>query len=100
VQVLELRNVCSYFDADTLEECFFPLDKDCRPLTPSEIAASMPEVSESQLKELKSWLANNTGKPVLRKTYETSTGLRGLPSRWVIEYKRKEGKGLLSVVYV
>jgi hypothetical protein len=85
-----------YFDADTLEEVFFPLDKDCRPLNAAELISESKEILESQLKELKSWLANNTGKPVLKKTYEESTGLRGLPSRWVIEFKRKEGRRIVK----
>ena len=85
-----------YFDAESMEDAYFPLDKDCRPLNESELQSEAPAIEESQLKELKSWIANHTGKPVLKKTFEADTGLKGLSSRWVIEYKRKEGKKIVK----
>ena len=44
-----------------------------------------------KLKELKSWLENKTGKVSTVRQYVGETGLRPIPSRWVIEWKRKEG---------
>ena len=85
-----------FFDNETLQDCYFPLDKDCRPLTASELLSESVAVEESRMKELTSWLANKTGVPILRKDYEQTTGLKGLPSRWVDEYKRKEGRRVVK----
>ena len=57
-----------------------------------------PEVKESKLTELKSWLKNDACKPALKEGYSAKTGLRPLPSRWVIEFKEKLGAVVVSTV--
>ena len=70
---------------------YFPLEKDTRPLTPAELIKEAPAVSAARLKELSSWIEHQTGVPILKTDYERRTGLRGLASRWLTEWKRKEG---------
>ena len=70
----------------------FPVDRKTRPLTPHELHSNAIEVEQACLKELQSWIDNNTGVPTLRTDYCAKTGLRPLPSRWVIEFKEKLGK--------
>ena len=77
---------------DNEQSCgYFPLEKDTRPLTPEELISEAPAVETARLKELKSWVEHHTGVPVRKTEYERRTGLRGLASRWLSEWKRKEG---------
>ena len=80
-----------YFMHDDQGLGYFPLEKDTRPLTPEELIKEAPAVSAARLKELSSWVEHHTGVPVLKTEYEKRTGLRGLASRWLTEWKRKEG---------
>jgi hypothetical protein len=68
------------------------VERELRPLTPEELHTHRVEVRATMLKELRSWVANDTGKPVKVSDYVRKTGLKPLPARWVIEWKRKEGK--------
>ena len=70
---------------------YYPLEKDCRPLTWEEIQAKGPEVRAACLKEVQSWVKLTAVKPCKRKEYRQRTGLALLPARWAIEYKRKSG---------
>ena len=73
------------------EDNYFPLDKDSRPLTEAEIQSLAPEVRQSKLSELSSWVKNQAGKPCLKAEYTQRTGLKPLPTRWVGTFKRKKG---------
>ena len=81
-----------WFEYDETEMKFYPLEKDCRPLTSDELISHASEVTVSTLKELKSWIEHHAGAPIRKSEYEKRTGLKGLPSRMLIEFKRKEGK--------
>ena len=80
-----------YFTEDNQTMQYFPLEKDTRPLTPAELISEAPAVAAARLKELSSWVEHHTGVPVKKTDYEKRTGLRGLASRWLTEWKRKEG---------
>jgi hypothetical protein len=72
------------------------VEKELRPLTPAELQQYSQEVQEAMLKEIKSWVEHNTGTPIRIKDYSEQTGLRPIPSRWVIEFKMKEGKRVIK----
>ena len=82
---------------DTHNEMWaLPLDKDCRPLTADELVQHKDEIRAAMKKELQSWIDHKAGCPALRNDYTSRTQLKGLPSRWVIEWKRKEGKRIIK----
>ena len=90
-----LSDECFFmFDSDV--GAYFPLDKDTRPLTEEEIKLHADEIEKAMLKELASWIQHSAGKPVRKKEYEKRTGLKALPSRWLIEWKRKEGQRIIK----
>ena len=66
-------------------------EKELRPLSPDELHSHRKAVKEAMLKELRSWIEHKTGTPVKVHDYINRTGLKPLPARWVIEWKRKEG---------
>jgi hypothetical protein len=74
-----------------LHDDAFPVDRKTRPLTPPELKAHHDAVEKACLSELASWLLNSTCAPITRTAYSGKTGLRPLPSRWVIEFKEKVG---------
>ena len=78
-------------DRSIHDSTYFPLNKDSRPLTDSEIKSMAPEVRQSKLKELMSWVKNKAGKATLKSEYTKRTGLKPLPTRWVGTFKRKKG---------
>ena len=82
--------------ADSPDLDYFPLEKDCRPLTAEEIEANAPEVKEAMIKEMSSWISHKVGKPTRRTTYEKQTGLKPLTSRMLLEWKKKEGKRIVK----
>jgi hypothetical protein len=73
------------------DSTYFPLDKDCRPLSEQEIASMAPEIRQARLKELSAWVKNKAGKPRRKKEYTARTGLKPLPTRLVETFKRKKG---------
>ena len=92
-----MRTVHCFFDKEFhIPGLYYPLDKDCRPLTPEELVSNAPAVREASLKELSSWIKEKAGRPTLRTEYEQRTGLKPLPCRNVTEWKRKEGKRIVK----
>ena len=73
------------FDSDI--GAYVPLNKHTRPLTEEEMKLHSDEEEKAMLKELASWIQHSAGKPVRKKDYEKRTGLKTLPSRWLIEWK-------------
>jgi hypothetical protein len=71
-------------------------DREARPLTPEELRLHHEEVEVSQTKEFKSWVDHSTCQAVSADKYFRDTGLLPLPSRWVIEFKIKEGKKVIK----
>ena len=82
---------CYFGETDnSSDHCFYPLEKDCRPLTQSEIDAHSKEVTAAELKELESWVKHNVGKPTLKSEFESRTGLRAMSPRMLRENNTKE----------
>ena len=74
----------------------FSVEKELKPLTVDELNANYKDVKSSKLKELKSWLEHKTGHVQTTRKYCSETGLKPIPSRWVIEWKVKEGKKVIK----
>lgn len=87
---------CFFLFADSPDLDYFPLDKDCRPLTSEEIKANEQEVKEAITKEMSSWISHKVGKPKRRAEHERETGLKPLTSRLLLEWKRKEGRRVVK----
>jgi dimeric dUTPase (all-alpha-NTP-PPase superfamily) len=69
----------------------FAVQKELRGLTPEELKKNEAQVRAACLKELQSWLQHETGTAERIDSYCAKTGLKPLPSRWVIEFKEKGG---------
>ena len=74
----------------------FALDKQLGPLTADEIMKFAKDLLEAKTKEIQSWRDTKTGKPKKVEDYKRTTGLKPLPSRWVLELKLKEGKRVIK----
>ena len=87
-----------YIDGDSFHlltddesERSFPVDRATRPVSKAELSSRYQEIRAARKKELQSWIDNKTGKAQLRSEWETSTGRRAIPSRWVDTWKLKSG---------
>ena len=78
-------------DEETGTATIYAVEKELRALSPEELKRDASQVEAACLKELQSWLQHDTGRAELTSSYSAKTGLRPLPSRWVIEYKMKNG---------
>ena len=81
--------ITSSFDGETFT--IYAVQKELRGLTPEEIKKNAPQVKAACIKELQSWLQHETGSAERIGSYTAKTGLKPLPSRWVIEFKEKSG---------
>ena len=93
---IKMSNECFFVFDDYDHAAYYPLDKDTRPLVEEELQLHAAEIEIAMLKELTSWVQHSTGRPIRKKDYERESKLRGLPSRWVIEFKRKEGQRIIK----
>ncbi len=74
----------------------YPVEREARPLTDLETKQYGKEFRESHIKELQSWLDKDTCYPQLIIEYVKETHLKPLPSRWVTEFKIKEGRRVVK----
>ena len=77
-------------------DAYYPLDKLNKSLSPKDLVDRKPEVDDSKLRELASWIKQRAGRPVLKAEYRKRTGLKELPSRWLEEWKLKEGEWIIK----
>jgi hypothetical protein len=77
------------------------VERQLKALDQQQLLQHEKAVVTALIKELTSWLENKTCRPVRVADYLKRTGLKPIPSRWVIEFKEKLGevvvKGRLCV---
>ena len=78
-------------DMQDSDDAIWAVEKELRALDAAELHLHRDAVNEAKTKELKSWVDHKTGHPVAAREYGRRTGLRPLPSRWLVEWKMKEG---------
>ena len=75
---------------------FYPVARAASEVSDKELSEFPDEAKLAAWTELEAWVRQKAGRPALKKDFVDKTGLKPLPSRWVNNWKLKEGQWKLK----